>query len=160
MPPGINRSLQHSQYFAAFLVLDLVITTSPESFYGCRARQWADPLRKSAGGAVKLKGDIPQRAVALFSDKCFGVALQGGVVWVVHFWAMYQQHHVGVLFDFSRVPQVGKNRLAIIALFRFSIELCEGDDCHVELFGQCFQAPRVRTNLLVSFVAITAGHQT
>ena len=100
-------------------------------------------------------------AVTLLTNDELGRAAIGAIG-VVHLVAIDKQDQVGILLNRARFPQVRHDRPLVGTLFKGAVELREGDDRHMQFFGQALQ----RTGDLGQFggavffaAAAATGHQ-
>jgi hypothetical protein len=62
-----------------------------------------------------------------------------------------QEHHdVGVLFDGSRLAEVGQAGPFVLPLLDAAVELCQRDDGDAEILGEKLQPAGDRRNLLLA----------
>jgi len=78
-------------------------------------------------------------AVSLFRDDDLGYAWFLAFFAAVHFVAVDERDHVGVLLDRARLAQVGQHRAAVLTRLDLPIELRQRDHRHLQLLGQRFQ---------------------
>ena len=97
--------------------------------------------------SLKLAG----RPVAILGDVEHGDS--GLVVGVVIVGTMQEQDDVGVLFDRTRLAQVGHAWLFVFAGFDRAVQLGQGDHRHLERAGQRLQTPADLGDLLLPAVA-------
>ena len=70
------------------------------------------------------------------------------------------QDQIGILFDGTRFPKIGKERSPVRPALDRSTELGQGDDRNVQFFGDGLQRPGNDRDLLLTVLAVVApGHQ-
>src|SRR6266568_699600 len=118
--------------------------------------------------AEKGQADGADRAVSLFADDQFGVALVPlgaravpfATLLAVDRLAVDEHDHVGILLDGAGFAQVAHHRALVGAFFQLTVELGESHYRHTQLLGQRLQGlGDLRNLLLPRFDAGTRLHQ-
>src|ERR1700678_691414 len=92
--------------------------------------------RKTACARVVMQMHRPQRPITCLGDNQFTLPRQRRVLAVVVFLAMQKQHHIRVLLNGARLPQVRKNRPLVYPFVKFAVQLRQQNHRHIETLGQ------------------------